>query len=54
MKQFFIGIMAMLMCMACEKPLMTGNQEEEETEGNLMIKVFVPERRRRLQQFANI
>ena len=40
MKQFFIGIMAMLMCMACEKPLMTGNQEEEETEGNLKIKVF--------------
>ena len=40
MKQFFIGIMVMLMCMACEKPLMTGNQEEEETEGNLKIKVF--------------
>jgi hypothetical protein len=40
MKQLFIGIMAILMCMACEKPLMTGNQEEEETEGNLMIKVF--------------
>ena len=40
MKQFFIGFMAMLMCMACEKPLMTGNQEEEVTEGNLMVKVF--------------